>query len=208
MNRTAKACCAAHSSYTQVCHYMLEGAMNHLDVSVVREFLSYAPQTGQLFWKRRDERWFADNIGRTQAHAAAWWNSRFAGQEALTAINSSGYRTGAILGVSYKAHRVAWAIETGAWAVSEIDHIDGNRSNNRWSNLRLVDYSGNRQNMKKYSTNKSGVVGATFRRGGWEVTISVCGKRLYVGRFRTIEEAGQARLEAELNLGFHPNHGR
>ena len=175
---------------------------------IVKELLSYDPETGKFYWKFRDEKWFRSSRLKTAKQHATWWNSRFGGREALSAINGTGYRTGAILKVSVKAHRVAWAIMTGEWPTEEIDHIDHDRANNRWKNLRPVSYSSNRKNMKLYATNRSGVPGAIWRRERWEVTISVLGRRIYIGRFRSLAEALEARTQAQIRHGFHENHGR
>ncbi len=91
----------------------------------------------------------------------------------------------------------------------EIDHINGDKSDNRISNLRLVTMNQNMMNKKKYSSNKSGIVGIAKRSdtNSWRAQISVKGKAIKLGSFKTREEAINARLAAENKYGFHINHG-
>ena len=76
----------------------------------------------------------------------------------------------------YYCHRVVWEMHNGQ--IPEglmIDHIDGDRSNNNLENIRLVSALENQKNMKKPSSNTSGVIGVSWRedRGKWRVTISI-----------------------------------
>ncbi len=90
---------------------------------------------------------------------------------------------------------------------AEIDHIDGDRANNQWANLRNVDRATNAKNRSLSRRRKRGYdlpMGITRLDNQFEVRVS--GK--YIGAFYTIEEARAARLAAEVLLGFHPNHGR
>ena len=176
---------------------------------LLRQLLQYEPDTGKLFWRERDEKLFNATKKRTAQHACNQWNSRFSGTEAFTAINGSGYYTGAVFGIPLKSHRVIWAMETGAWPKNEIDHKDHSRVNNRWKNLRAVTFLENRKNMKKYSNNTSGVTGVILISGRWEVNIVVDGVRKYLGRYgiNKIEDAKLARKKAEIKYGFHENHG-
>jgi len=103
-----------------------------------------------------------------------------------------------------------WALAYRAWPSKQIDHINGNRTDNSLQNLRLVSNSDNHKNQKMPSTNTSGIVGVRVdkRTGAWVSDIFDAGKRIYVGTFSTKEEAVAARKEAERRLGYHANHGR
>lgn len=171
-----------------------------------RELLEYDPETGAFKWKRRDSRHFAGTPGRTSSHAAANWNARYAGKPALTAKTCDGYLHGNIHNRRVKAHRVAWLVVHGEWPDGQIDHINGDRSDNRISNLRVVSDAENKRNAKLYSTNKTGVPGVSWdrARGKWQAQCL----RKPLGRFDTFEEAVAARREAERAGNFHPNHGR
>ena len=113
--------------------------------------------------------------------------------------------------VNYQAHRVAWLLHTGEDPGNkQIDHIDRDRTNNRISNLRLVDQQGNMRNQRKFKSNTSGVTGIYWHKvtGKWQAQISDCGKPQSLGYFEDFFEACCARKSAENRLGYHPNHGK
>lgn len=172
----------------------------------LRRLLDYSPETGKLHWKRRTPDLFADLLHGADRKCIAW-NARMAGREAFTALGH-GYRKGSIFNRRYAAHRVAWAIHYGRWPTGQIDHINGDRTDNRIKNLREVDNLTNGRNQRLPINNKSGVCGVLFDRGAWVARIKVNGRSRHLGRFETIEQAAAARQEAECELGFHPNHGR
>jgi len=170
---------------------------------LLRELLRYEPETGKLFWRVRPSSMF-----KTVRTADAW-NRLYAGKEALTADNGAGYRVGDIFGQTMRSHRVIWAIVYGEWP-DNIDHINGVRDDNRWHNLRSVSRHGNMQNTARRADNKSGVTGVCWvkARGKWEVKIRVGGADKYIGLFASYTIAVAARKSAEIEYGFHPNHGR
>ena len=98
----------------------------------------------------------------------------------------------------------------GYWPNNEIDHIDGDRLNNRIDNLRDVKKSINMKNKAVYSKNKSGISGVSFRkeRNKWEVKISNNGKETYLGYYDNFADAILIRKQAELECDYHNNHGR
>jgi hypothetical protein len=98
---------------------------------------------------------------------------------------------------SYFAHRLAWLWMTGEWPVKMIDHIDGNKSNNSWSNLREASNSENQMNSKKSKSNKSGIKGICKSVSKWMAYISVNKKQKYLGTYDTIQEAAIVRQCAE-----------
>nr|WP_175479900.1 HNH endonuclease signature motif containing protein [Paracoccus homiensis] len=108
-----------------------------------------------------------------------------------------------------QAHRVAWAVIHGRWPNGEIDHINGDRSDNRLANLREVTKRENHRNMAIRSDNTSGVTGVYWARekGKWAAYIKA-DKMVALGRYDTFAEAVAARRAAEKVLGYHPNHGR
>ena len=141
--------------------------------------------------------------------AAKAWNAKFSGKPALASYTSNGYLHGAVDGVDALAHRVIWKIVTGE-DPEDIDHINGDRADNRFDNLRSCSRSENMRNRGISSNNKTG------HHGVWQVTCSEHwyaqiehdGKVETLGSFPTKAEAVQARIEAEQRLGFHPNHGK
>lgn len=109
------------------------------------------------------------------------------------------------------AHRIIWEMHNGPIPDGLfIDHIDGNPINNKLENLRLVTTQGNSRNSTIASHNKSGCVGVYWLKSKkrWCSTIVVNGSHIWLGSYRTFEEAKTARKEAEPKYGFHPNHGR
>ena len=121
------------------------------------------------------------------------WNSKWEGRPAFDYINPDGYKKGSFGGKSLQAHRVAWELTFGKIPEGmQIDHINGNRSDNRITNLRLVTQIGNSRNMKMLSTNTSGVTGVTLgkKMKKWRARISGSnGQRIHLGYFHTKEEA-------------------
>lgn len=139
------------------------------------------------------------------------WNSVWAGREAFTAIDGKGYRHGSLDKSYVRLHRVLWALAYGDWPGEEVDHIDGNRLNNRIDNLRLASASENHRNQKRSTNNTSGVTGVSWYKpyGKWRTTISVGGGRSkHLGYFDNIEDAAAAWEKARQYYGYHDNHGR
>lgn len=89
---------------------------------------------------------------------------------------------------SYRAHRLAWLYMTGEWPRGEIDHIDGDRHNNSWSNLRDVAHQTNTENRRR-SRGASGLIGAHKVNGWFISSIMVRGRVIRLGRFNTAQEA-------------------
>lgn len=157
---------------------------------VLRQLLRYDPETGKLFWRQRDD-------------APRKWNVRFTGREAFTSVTTYGYRQGTVNGCGgYKAHRVAWAIYHGAWPPMEVDHIDGDRQNNRIDNLRLATSSQNKFNRTVNPKSRSGLKGVEFdpRDGRFYAKIMANGRRHYLGCFANAEEAKFAYDRAAKSL--------
>lgn len=169
--------------------------------------LSYEPETGVLRWKERPLEMFRGQGGiRIRAHLS--WNTKYAGQEAFTAI-FNGYRTGSIDGDVLQAHRVIWKMVHDA-EPENVDLKNGNRSDNRLLNLRGTNPLGNARNAARRNDNRSGITGVCFksREQKWQAYINVDGKPRTIGTYFTFEEAIAARMLASEAHGYHPNHGR
>jgi hypothetical protein len=180
------------------------------DVETLRKLLDYDPETGLLTWKARDQADFIGTKKRTTAHLCRQWNSKHAGKLALSALTVWGYRRGRVLGQLIMAHRVVWAISKGAWPADQIDHINGNPADNRISNLRDVSGGENMKNQRAYKSNKTGTVGVYWHSSAakWGAAISRNGKQIHLGCYDNIEDAISARKVAEVDEGYHKNHGR
>lgn len=159
---------------------------------------TYDPFTGELRWSDNEE-----DLNCYKRNNAA----RMKGKS-ITSTHVNGYIQVQVNKKGYLVHRVAWLMCWEEWPRFQIDHIDGNRSNNKISNLRDVPSLENQKNQKIHSTNRSGVTGV--RKKGherFEATIFVNGKRLHLGVFKTLEDAASARKKANEKYGFHKNHG-
>lgn len=159
----------------------------HAEVSAIIE---YDPETGLFRWK----------VHQGGRRKAGW----FEGAE------EHGYRSISVRGRLQRAHRIAWLLMTGEWPELTIDHIDGNRANNRWSNLREVPHKINSHNVRRASKNsKTGVLGVIpsgSQKSPYIAGIRVDGKRIHLGSFATLKEAEAAYLKAKRKLhpGFVP----
>lgn len=157
---------------------------------VLRELLDYDPETGVLTWKHRDVKWFRDGERISAQGAANIWNGRYAGSQAFSFNRQSGYVHGNVLSRKYKAHRVAYAMMTGEWPKDDIDHIDGVRDNNRWSNLRAATKSENCRNCgpRNRTTGYKGVYPVSNSPGLFQCLFRDEGKLRYLGSGRDPEE--------------------
>jgi hypothetical protein len=150
---------------------------NMLTAEELRSWLAYNPLTGNFHWKRKPNR-------RIQI-----------GQRAGTPWGGPGSRVQIrLLGKIYRAHRLAWLFVNGEWPDGEIDHIDGDPSNNRIYNLRDVSPQMNRQNQRRpHKGNRSGFLGVSKRGRKYRARI---GQR-FLGWYETPEEAHQAYVAAK-----------
>jgi len=173
------------------------------DIEELRNLLRYDPETGKLFWLPRDASLF-----KTE-RSYKTWNARFANKPA-GGLNNEGYVLIKLSGRMFRAHRVAWAIHHGAWPADHLDHINGDRVDNRMVNLREATNRENNKNQKLRCDNTSGVVGVYWdkRSAKWWARIKVDRKSIHLGYFDSIEDAAAARAEAEIKYDFHENHGR
>ena len=99
--------------------------------------------------------------------------------------------------IKYRAHRLAWMYMTGEDPGDyQIDHYDKNPLNNKFISLRKATNSQNTRNKDKLINNTSGYKGVTKRRGGYLSKIKHEGRSIYLGDFKTAEEAHKAYCEA------------
>lgn len=177
----------------------------HIPPAALVELIDYDAATGALLWRKRELKWFKPSAV-TAEHGMARWNRNFAGKPAISNLTNEGYFGGELLGRSVLAHRVAWAIIHGAWPCDEIDHINGNRTDNRIENLRLASRTINVRNRQRRSDNTSGTDGVCWHAaaGKWRVRLG----RKHIGIYADLQDAISARKEAEAIAGYHVNHGR
>jgi len=91
----------------------------------------------------------------------------------------------------YQAHRLAWLYVYGSFPDVPLDHIDGDRLNNRISNLRRATTKQNNENRKMQSNNTSGYRGVCWskRQKAWKATVRHNGELLYLGYYKDINDA-------------------
>lgn len=182
--------------------------MNRVSVDLLNACVTLDKSTGYLYWKNRPVWTF--NQGKYDIKREAHrWNSRHEGFQAFNTLSKYGYLSGRLSGVSLYSHRVVWAVYHGDFPELWLDHLDGNRSNNKIENLREVSYKDNNKNSSLRSDNKTGCVGVTVRQSKFIVNIKDCfGKQIQLGTFKTLEEAIFKRKSAEADYGYHVNHGK
>lgn len=141
---------------------------------------AYDRMSGRLFWKHRDA-------------GPEWWNTRYAGKEAFTSLDTDGYRQGKINGKPVRAQYVVWVMHWGDAFPECIDHINRVRTDNRIENLRSATQQ---QNAVNRSTNTAGHVGIYRCGSRWRARVRVMGVLHNVGSFANIEDAIAARAGA------------
>jgi len=112
---------------------------------------------------------------------------------------SNGYIRLNVDGVGLYAHNVIWFMMTGEYpSKKEVDHIDLDRANNRWSNFRRANPTLQQANRGKQSNNKTGIKGVSYcaATGRYRADIRVGGKSVNLGRRDTPEEAAALYAEA------------
>jgi hypothetical protein len=112
----------------------------------------------------------------------------------------NGYIKINIGGKRYSAHRLAWLLVYGEWPAMHIDHINGNRSDNRIANLRQVTCRQNLWNLKRPKTNTSGFKGVINEKGRWRARIRYFGKLISLGFYDEITDAAKAYDAAALKM--------
>jgi hypothetical protein len=126
-----------------------------------------------------------------------------------TYSHTRGYLSVSIGRKQYLAHRVIFMMKKGYWP-QHVDHIDHNKANNSWNNLREVQQEVNNRNMPKQANSTTGHVGVSFMktRNKYRAYITVNSKAKHLGMFDTVEEAVAARDQANIQYGYHANHGK
>lgn len=163
----------------------------------LRAILDYDPETGALSHRERPPHMFG-----SPALAAAW-NRRHAGLSAINRYNGEGYAIVCLLGSRSRAHRVIWKLVHGE-EPQAVDHLNGDTSDNRLSNLRGVSFRENCRNRKLPGNNSSGVMGVhwcnTIQK--WVSRIGDGNRRRVLGTFTSLSEASEVRARAEIELGY------
>lgn len=139
--------------------------------------LQYDENTGSFIWRNKVAKSNRISIGDNAG-----------------CVNDDGYIIIKICSIRYAAHRLAWKYHYGIDPINFIDHINGNRKDNRISNLREASQFENARNRKKNSNNKSGFKGVYFivSSSQWRAIATFNGKSVHIGCFNTAQEASNA----------------
>lgn len=154
------------------------------EIEEIKATFNYVAETGNIFWRKP-----ANNKRKKNNLAGC--------------LQADGRVRIKFKGKNYYAYRIAWLLSQGRWPTGQIDHIDGNPSNNRLSNLRDVSKSVNQQNRKHCNTtNQSKLLGVSSHKqtGKFQAEIKICGASKYLGLFATPQEAHAAYLKEKRNL--------
>lgn len=152
--------------------------------------LEYCSETGRLFWKPR-------KLG------PKWWNTRYAGKEAFTSLDTDGYKQGAINGKPMRAQYVVWVMHHGNNFPECIDHINRVRADNRIENLRPSTPAANAIN-RTNRDNAAGHVGVYKCGKKWRARVRSGNVMHNAGSFSNINDAVAAREKLALALRGAP----
>ena len=150
----------------------------------IREYLYYDENVGSVTWIKKPSK------GVSLGSVAGCINKK------------TGYCVLRFNKSLYQAHRIVWFLKTGKQPEKDIDHKDGNKLNNCWTNLREATHNQNEHNKTKYSNNTSGFKGVYrhTKNNSWIARIWVNSKVVHLGSFGTPEEAYKAYCEAAKSL--------
>ena len=170
--------------------------VNDITQAELLEALDYEPETGKFRWRHRADR-------------SRYWNTRYAGK-VTGCIGSGDYLRIRFNGRLYAAHRFAWLYQTGEWPRHEIDHVNGDRRDNRFANLREATHAQNNTNVGKRSDNTSGEKGVSWNKRDrrWVAYIDKDSRRIPLGCFINFNDAVQVRRDAvDFLHGEFKNYG-
>lgn len=160
---------------------------NKLTHTRLLEMLEYNPETGLFTKKVTLCRWKAGTISGGRGY--------------------DGYKKVYVDKVPYRSARLVWFYMTKEWPKQLVDHINGDRTDDRWCNLREANFSENGQNRTVKKNSSSGYLGVYYHksRDRWCASIQVDGKEKFLGRFKDKEDAREAYCLAKSQLHqFNP----
>jgi len=173
-----------------------------LSQRILNQLIQFNHETGISTWKHRSIIHFKNKQSQKR------WNAMFSGKTIGTKWKNpkSGkkYILLSLFGKKYRLHRVLWFMTYGEWP-KDIDHINGDGTDNRILNLRNVTHKDNTRNQKLNKNNKTGIAGVSWccKSNKWRVTISSMG----MGYYHCFLDAVSLRKSLELKLNYHSNHG-
>lgn len=169
-----------------------------IDLNAVVTIRFFGGASQKLTWREAIKKVFSYNpdTGEVIRQLATSWKSvRFVGK-AVGSPSSTGHLAVCLGGRTFLVHRLAYFLMKDEFPEADIDHINGVRSDNRWSNLRSCSRS---ENMRNYTTSpRNGCRGVTFNKIAkkWEARIGLTGKRIHLGSFKNKDDAIAARIQS------------
>jgi len=182
--------------------------MRHPNIQTLEAVISYDRDAGTFCWLERTPDMFEPKGQRNAEGCCANWNARYAGRPALTYIGTHGYYCGNLLGSVRLAHRVAMAIITGGWDFPYVDHINGDKLDNRAANLRTCSNAENLRNSKPRARGHSKYKGVSWNKKSQKWVAYICrdGRNTHLGCFDNEHDAAIAYNAASPD--FHGQYGR
>jgi hypothetical protein len=153
---------------------------------ILNEYFEY--KDGDIFWKKLSPRNYSTKVG-----------------DRVGCATSTGRLSFKFFGTNLQNHRAIFLMHHG-YLPEVVDHADGNFLNNKIENLRHADKVKNGQNSKIPKSNTSGIKGVDFHSKKWRARIAVSGKSIYVGSFKTLQDA-ECAIEAARKK-HHENFAR
>lgn len=168
--------------------------MNEITADTVNKYLSYNPETGDFIWlpRTKGSRFNKKLIGK------------IAGYKTTSKKSKTSYYSIKLKGKDYKAHRLAMLVMDG-YMPEEVDHIDGNGLNNKYSNLRMSNRFDNSRNPQIQSSNKTGVIGVNWHKAAkkWQArAVDNYGNRVDLGRYDSFDAAVAVRRRYEKEFKY------
>jgi hypothetical protein len=172
------------------------------DQEALLERFDYNPETGAILWRVRP-RWHFSTIKHGEA-----WNAKFSGTNAGTLLNT-GYVSVGIERKLIQAHRVIYKMMTGEEPPAHLDHVNRDRVDNRWCNIRPATEIANHHNVSIRKDNTTGFKGVSYKPklGKFLARIQANGRRIEIGYFLTAQEAHFAYCAAAKQLFGEFWHG-
>ena len=165
--------------------------MNLLTADRLRELLAYDPQTGAFTWRLARVAWNGRRVIARPGDVAG-------------TVCKNGYRAINIDGTPRLEHRLAFLWMTGEWPEADVDHINGDRADNRWANLRPASRRMNLQNRRGPSSNRKHghLLGTAWhaKTQKWRALIKHDGRQKSLGYYETEQAAHYAYVEAKRRL--------
>lgn len=152
----------------------------------LKEYLKYDPKTGILTWIKKPSK-------RVKVKSQAGCYDK-----------TTGYMRTQLHGIALYNHRVVWFLYHGTWPQGQVDHKDGDKLNNKISNLRDISVSENNRNKPLHYLNTSGMTGVHYytKTDRWHVRLKKGSINHFIGSFTCLEEAKKARRQAEIQFNL------